>query len=94
MDGSRRQVFAGWVVWFAFDRTGDILVLEGKPDLKGLLWRVERGGRRSIVGDLPLLLRHTEPSPVRFDVHPDGRRIVFEARPVFESDIGVIDNVR
>jgi Tol biopolymer transport system component len=93
-EGARRQVFAGWVIWFAFDRTGDILVLEGKPDLKGLLWRVEVGGRRSIVANVPLLLRHGELSPVRFDVHPDGRRIVFEARPVFESDIGVIDNVR
>jgi eukaryotic-like serine/threonine-protein kinase len=93
MDGVRRQVFAGWVVWFAFDRAGDILVLEGKPDLKGLLWRVEGGGRRSKVAEVPLLLRHAELSPVRFDVQPDGRRIVIEARPVFESDIGVIDNV-
>jgi Tol biopolymer transport system component len=93
MDGARRQVFAGWVIWFAFDRAGDILVLEGKPDLKGLLWRVEGGGRRSIVAEVPLLLRHAELSPVRFDVHPDGHRIVVEARPVFESDIGVIDNV-
>jgi Tol biopolymer transport system component len=94
IDGARRQVFAGWVVWFAFDRAGDILILEGKADLNGLLWRVEGGGRRSLVGEVPLLLRHAELSPVRFDVHPDGRRIVMEARPVFESDIGVIDNVR
>jgi hypothetical protein len=86
-------VFAGWVVWFAFDRAGDILVLEGKPNLKGLLWRVEGGGRRSKVAEVPLLLRHAELSPVRFDVQPDGRRIVIEARPIFESDIGVIDNV-
>jgi eukaryotic-like serine/threonine-protein kinase len=93
-DGARRQVFAGWVVWFAFDRAGNILVLEGRPDLKGLLWRIEGGGRRSIVASVPLLLRHAELSPVRFDVHPDGRRIVIEARPVFESDIGLIDNVR
>ena len=93
MDGTRRQVFAGWAVWFAFDRAGDILVLEGKPDLRGLLWRVGRGGQRSTLAEVPLLLRHAEPSPVRFDVHPDARRIVIEARPVFESDLGVIDNI-
>jgi hypothetical protein len=46
-----------------------------------------------MVADLPLLLRHGELSPVRFHVHPDGHRIVVEARPLFESDIGVIDNV-
>jgi hypothetical protein len=40
MDGTRQQVFAGWVFWFAFDRAGDLLVLEGKSDLKGVLWRV------------------------------------------------------
>jgi hypothetical protein len=33
-------------------------------------------------------------SPTRFDVHPDGRRIVIEAIESLESDIGLIDNVR
>jgi hypothetical protein len=46
------------------------------------------------VGEVPLLLRHGELSTVRFDVHPDGRRIVAEARPVFESDIGLVENLK
>lgn len=33
-------------------------------------------------------------SPVRFDVHPDGRRIVAEAFESLEADIGMIENVR
>ena len=33
-----RQVFHGWVAWVAADSQGDIIVLKGKPDLKGELW--------------------------------------------------------
>jgi serine/threonine protein kinase/Tol biopolymer transport system component len=93
--GARRKVFPGWVMWFAFDHAGNVLVVEGKPDLKGVLWRLDpNSGQRTPVAEIPLLLRHAERTPARFDVHPDGRRIVLEARPVFESDIGVIDNLR
>jgi hypothetical protein len=31
---------------------------------------------------------------VRFDIHPDGRRIAIEALESYEADIGMIDNVR
>jgi eukaryotic-like serine/threonine-protein kinase len=95
VDGIRKQLFAGWALWCAVTRGGDILFLEGKPDLRGVLWRTDsRGEHRTRLTEVPLLLRHNELSTVRFDVHPDGRRIVLEARPVYESDIGVIDNVR
>jgi serine/threonine protein kinase/Tol biopolymer transport system component len=95
VDGMRKQIFSGWAVWCAVSRIGEILFLEGKPDLRGVLWRTDsRGEHRTRLTEVPLLLRHNELSTVRFDVHPDGRRIVLEARPVYESDIGVIDNVR
>ena len=96
-DGLTRHVFQGWVVWFAFNRAGDLLFLEGKPDLKGILWRADASGsRRTVLGEMPILVRHNEMSTAatRFDVHPDGRHIVLEARPVFEADIGLIDGVR
>lgn len=91
----RNHIFSGWALWCAVTRAGEILFLEGKPDLRGVLWRTDSAGQHPTrLTEVPLLLRHNELGPVRFDVHPDGRRIVLEARPVYESDIGVIDNVR
>jgi len=95
--GARRQIFRGWVAGFAWAGAGEVLVLEGKPDLKGVLWRVDANGQRRIVlPEVPLLLTHINVTApvVRFDVHPDGRRIAIEALEYFESDIGMIDNVR
>jgi hypothetical protein len=97
-DGARRRVFQGWVVSFAWLGSGEVLVLEGKPDLKGVLWRVEAGGqRKTALAEVPLMMSHIIYPHVpgaRFDVHPDGRRIVIEAFEYLESDIGMIDNVR
>jgi dipeptidyl aminopeptidase/acylaminoacyl peptidase len=95
--GDRRQVFRGWVVWFAWAGADEILVLEGKPDFKGVLWRVATNGRREVA--LPEMVMYRRDfdsliSPVRFDVHPDGRRIVSEAFESLEADIGMIENVR
>jgi Tol biopolymer transport system component len=96
--GARRQVFRGWVVSFAWGGHGELLVLEGKPDLKGTLWRVEVGGqRKAVLAQVPLMMSHIVYQNVpgaRFDVHPDGRRIAIEAFEYLESDIGMIDNVR
>jgi Tol biopolymer transport system component/tRNA A-37 threonylcarbamoyl transferase component Bud32 len=95
--GPPRQLFRGWVVWHAWAGPGQLLVLEGKPDLNGLLWRVGLEGprperpsaslqlRRDFYGSIPLL---------RFDVHPDHRRIVLEALELNEADLGMIENVR
>jgi eukaryotic-like serine/threonine-protein kinase len=97
LDGARQQVFRGWVVWFVWSGPADLLVLEGKPNLKGVLWRVDVGGHRTVaLSEVPLRIPSAlslAPS-ARFDVHPDGRRIAMEALHVFESDIALIDNVR
>lgn len=94
--GAHRQIFPGWVVWFAWAGADVLLVAEGKPDLKGVLWRVDTDGRREVVlSELPLFMRYPEMGVrFNFDVHPDGRRIVLEALEFFESDIAMIDNVR
>jgi Tol biopolymer transport system component len=95
--GDRRQVFRGWVVWFAWAGAAEILVLEGKPDFKGVLWRVATNGRREVaLPEMAMNRREWESliAPVRFDVHPDGRRIVAEAFESLEADIGMIENVR
>ncbi len=97
LGGPRRQVFRGWVTSFAWAGAGELLVVEGKPDLKGVLWRVDSDGRRRpTLSDLPLLFRGNSDAviPFRFDAHPNGRRIVFEALESFEADISMIENVR
>ncbi|HYN06431.1 MAG TPA: protein kinase [Vicinamibacterales bacterium] len=96
-DGVRRQLFKGWVVWFTWMRTGDLLVLEGRPDFKAVLWRISPDGRRTVALDkVPIFRRPVDGTwwYVRFDVHPDGRRIVIEALESYEADIGMIDNVK
>jgi dipeptidyl aminopeptidase/acylaminoacyl peptidase len=95
-DGTRVQVFRGWVVWIDWAPDGTLLVLEGKPDLKGILWRVADGGLRKVVlPSVPLLMRPNDVAvPVQFDLHPEGRRIIIGALESLEADLGVIDNVR
>jgi Tol biopolymer transport system component len=96
LQGPRRLIFAGWVVAFAWTGTDDLLVVEGKPDLKGVLWRLDGSGRRSrVLSDLPLFFQSRNDAVIlfRFDVHPDGRYIAFEALESFEADIGLIDSV-
>jgi eukaryotic-like serine/threonine-protein kinase len=94
--GGRQLVFPGWANGFAWHRES-LVVLEGKPDLKGMLWRVDRDGRKELLlAGVPLLVAdlNVEIPPARFDVSPDGRRLVLEALESFESDIGMIASVR
>ena len=96
-DGARRRIFQGWVVSFAWVGSSEILVLEGKPDLKAVLWRVDADGqRKAALAEIPLMMSQINSNVpgARFDVHPDGRRIAIEEFEYLESDIGMIDNVR
>jgi eukaryotic-like serine/threonine-protein kinase len=93
---TRRQVFEGWVVWFAWARSGDLLIVEGRPDLKGILWRILPSGQRTIaLKELALIRRPIDGNwNARFDIHRDGRRIVVEGLESYEADIGMIDIVK
>ena len=92
----RRQVFEGWVIWFAWASNGDLLFVEGRPDLKGILWRISPTGQRTLVlKEITFFKRPADGYWIaRFDVHPDGRRIVVEGLESYEADIGMIENVR
>ena len=92
----RRQVFAGWVLWYAWSSNGDLLFIEGRPDLKGILWRISPTGQRTLaLKEIAFFRRPADGYWIaRFDVHPDGRRIVVEGLESYEADIGMIDNVR
>ncbi len=93
---TRRQLFEGWVVWFAWNASGDLFFIEGRPDFKGILWRISPAGQQTMVlKEVPFFRRPIDASWVaRFDVHPDGRRIVVEGLESYEADIGMIDNVK
>lgn len=61
-----------------------------------MLWRVRVDGSRQARVPVPFRLNPNYQSLelVRFDVHPDGRRLVLEALESYEADIGTIENVR
>ena len=101
--GAPRKLFGGWVVWQSRAGKDEVFVMEAKPDLSGVLWRIRLDGsppvRTSI--SLPLLYAcwHHGAGPrqilgaltARFDVHPDGHRLVFDAFERNEADIGVLE---
>jgi Tol biopolymer transport system component len=91
--GPRRQVFEGWVVWFTWASGGDLMFVEGRPDLKGVLWRISPTDQRTMVlREVDFFRRPIDLSWIaRFDIHPDGRRIVVEGLESYEADIGMIE---
>jgi serine/threonine protein kinase len=94
-----RQVFRGWVCWFAVDAKSEIFVLKGKDDLNGEIWKVkwDGSGLSRASGTLPLLYNpnysHSR-TQSQFDVSPDGLHIAFQTQQVLQENIGIIDNVQ
>jgi Tol biopolymer transport system component len=95
-----RQIFRGWVVWYARGPAKEIYVVAGKPDLKGVLWKVGwRGqGLNRIPTPIPRIYSYwVTPgwnTQDYFDVSPDGRHLAFETQTVLQANIGMIENVR
>ncbi len=95
-----RQIFRGWVVWFARGPNRDVYLLEGKPDLNGVLWKVGWDGRGLSRIPMPVPLIHSyyvlpgQNDQNFFDVSPDGRRLAMTTESVLEANIGMIENVR
>jgi serine/threonine protein kinase/Tol biopolymer transport system component len=94
-----RQVFRGWVCWFAVDALDNIFILKGNADLNGEVWKVkwDGSGLSRVPGTLPLLgnvnYTHTFVGN-QIDVSPDGGHIVFQSQQVLQENIGIIDNVQ
>jgi hypothetical protein len=95
-----RQIFRGWVTWYARGPRSDIYLLEGKPDLNCALWKVGWNGQGltrtsatipSIYSYWIELLRDSQNF---FDVFPDGRHVAFNAQGVSQANIGMIENIR
>ena len=97
LQGDRRQVFRGWVVSFAWLGSDQVVVLEGRPDLEGVLSRIDLEGRRTVALTGVGLFRSAVESAIgaiHFDVSPDGHSIAIETLESLQADIGLIDNVR
>jgi len=97
-----RQIFRGWATNHAWAGASELFVVEGKPDLSAILWRVRLDGSPPVQTRTALRLNFalsdvSAPSAAnyfRFDVHPDHKRIVVEAFRFQESDISMIENIR
>ncbi len=93
-----RQLFHGWASWLVLDSQGDIIVLKGKPDLKGELWTVkwDGSGLSRASQTIPLLYNFDYLHWIavnQIDVSPDGRHIIFQSQQVLQENIGMIENL-
>jgi eukaryotic-like serine/threonine-protein kinase len=99
--GEPRQVFRGWAPFYTWAGPDELLVVEGKPDLSAILWRVHLDGSPPQRTRTLLRLRFAPQdlgsslgtSYTRFETYPDHRRIVIEAFRFQESDISLIENL-
>jgi serine/threonine protein kinase len=93
-----RQVFRGWVSWYAVDAQNNIFILKGKDDLNAELWKVkwDGSGLSRVPGGIPLLYNFNyihSLAASQIDVSPDGRHVVFQSQQVLQENIGMIDNL-
>ncbi len=92
-----RQLFRGWVKWYACGLKGEIVFQEGKSDLNGILWKVGWDGRGlERLAGLRLVYSYVNgPSGPRppdfFDISPDGRHLAFNEQEVLQANIGMIE---
>jgi eukaryotic-like serine/threonine-protein kinase len=95
-----RQVFRGWVVWYARGPKNEIYVLEGEPDLNGALWKVGWEGKGLVRIPIIVPLVHSywvqpgQNDTNFFDVSPDGQHLALTTQTVLQANIGMIENVR
>lgn len=94
---SPRQVFHGWITWYARGPKNEIYFIQGKPDLKGVLWKVNWGGQglMRVPLSIPLSFHYWFDSPfTQFDISPDGRHLAFNTQEVLQANIGMLENIR
>jgi Tol biopolymer transport system component len=95
--GPPRQVFHGWVAAYAPGPGSQIYVLQGKADLKGVLWKLDWSGHglTQVPLSLPVQFEYWFDSPFTFfDISPDGRHVAFMTQEVLQANIGMLDDIR
>lgn len=92
-----RQIFHGWVLWYARGPKNQIYFLEGKPDLNGVFWKIGWHGQGLVRLPLtiPLGFGYDTVFPYAgFDISPDGRHLAFTGEGVQQANIGMLENIR
>jgi Tol biopolymer transport system component len=91
-----RQIFRGWVLSYTRGPNHQLYILQGRGDLKGIVWRVGWEGQsltRLASIQLPysywISIEH-EPQAV-FDVSPDGHHLAFTGQSVLQANIGMLE---
>jgi hypothetical protein len=96
-NGSPRQVFSGWVTWYTGGPDNEIYLIQAKPDLEGVLRKVDRSGRdlTRVPVSIPLPFDYWYVVPgTQFDISPDGRHLAFTMQQVLQANIGLLENIR
>jgi len=92
-----RQIFRGWVAWYARGPNNEIYLVQGKADLNGILWKVDWNGQGLIrvPVTLPLQFEYWYTLPFTdFDISPDGQHVAFVTEQGPQANIGMIENIR
>jgi Tol biopolymer transport system component len=92
--GPPKLAFGGWVVAYTWSRRNELLVAEGKPDLRALLSRVRQDGlgRETLRFTLPIPFAYWDHDfYMAIDASPDGRRLALSAPEQMEADIAMIE---
>jgi eukaryotic-like serine/threonine-protein kinase len=92
-----RQVFRGWVTWFARGPKNQIYFIQGKADLSGVLSKVDWSGHglTRVPVTIPLPFDYWFDAPfTQSDISPDGRHLVFITQAVLQANIGMLENIR
>ncbi len=93
------QIFHGWVDWLASGAGNQIYFIEGTPDLKGVLCKIQWNGQNLERTSVTIPMDHsywveTQNSEGAFAVSPDGRYVAFDFQSILEANIGMIENIR
>jgi eukaryotic-like serine/threonine-protein kinase len=96
LKGPPRQVFRGWVSWYARGPKNEIYLVEGKADLNGVLWKLDWNGQglARVPVTVPLAFDYWAAVPSsQFDISPDGRHVAFTNQGGLQANIGMLENI-
>ncbi len=94
-----RQVFHGWVDTYTIGPGGEIYIVQGEPDLNGIIWKVRWDGQGLTRLSAMLPMAHDYYiDPVlnpqdHLTASPDGRYLAAGHLAILAANIGMIQNV-
>lgn len=95
-----RQLFRGWVDSYTPGPNSKIYLIQGKPDLQGVLWTVGWNGQGLVrtTATVPMIYSYwAQPgqnSQNHVSVSTDGRYLAFDAQTIHYANVGMIENAQ